>query len=126
MITGAGTTVNVLELDVPAAVTTVTLKAPALRLPGTATVICASELLSSVVTAVALNFTDVALARLDPLIVRVVPVTPVVGEMELMRGGGMTVKVELFTDPPAFVIEIGPVVAAAGTVAVICVALLTT
>src|SRR6185295_11498389 len=126
VITGAGTTVNVFVLDVPAAVTTETLTAPALRLPGIVTVICTSEFVSSVVTAVALNFTEVALARLDPLMVSVVPFTAVVGEMELRSGGGMTVKlVELVTGPATLVTVIGPVAAVAGTVAVIWVALLT-
>src|SRR5258706_12690138 len=124
VITGAGTTVNVFVLDVPAAVTTETLTAPAPRLPGIVTVICTSELLSSVVTVVALKFTDVALARLEPLMVSVVPVTAVVGEMELRSGGGMTVKsVELVPGPATLVTMTGPVAAPAGTVAVICVVL---
>lgn len=125
VITGAGTTVSVLVLDVPAAVTTKTLTAPAPRLPGTTTWICESVLLINEVTTVVLNFTDVALARLDPVMVRVAPVTVVVGEMELM-GGRMTVKlVELLPGPATLVTVIAPVVAVAGTVAVICVTLLT-
>src|SRR5882724_10741497 len=117
--TGAGIIVNVLLFDVPAAVTTETLTAPALRLPGTTTWICVSVLLISVVTTVELKFIDVALARLDPLMVSVVPVAAVVGEMELMSGGRITVKLpELFIEPPGVVTDITPDVAETGTVAV--------
>ena len=58
--------------------------------------------------------------------VRVAPVTPVIGEMELMNGANRTTKfVELFAVPAEVVTDINPVVAAAGTVAVICVELFT-
>ena len=52
--------------------------------------------------------------------VNVVPGVPEIGEIELMSGARITIKlVELFTVPAEVAIEINPVVAAEGTVAVI-------
>ena len=119
-------TVNVFVLEVPPTVTTETFTAPAPKLPGTVTWICVSVLLVSEVTTVELNFTSVALARLEPVMVNAVPVGPEIGEIEAMNGARITVKlVELLAVPFALITDINPVVAATGTVAVICVVLFT-
>lgn len=62
--------------------------------------------------------------KFEPVTVTDVPVTPEVGEMVLMLGGGTTVNVTpLLATPPAAVTITLPVVAPAGTVVVIWVAL---
>ena len=67
---------------------------------------------------------EVALSKLLPEIVTVVPAEPIVGVKLLMTGASEpTVKgVLLFTVPAEVVTEIGPVVAPAGTLVRICVA----
>ena len=68
-----------------------------------------------------LKATDVALLKLVPVITTPVPTVPVVGEKLVMVGGALTtVKLlALVPVPPGVVTEIVPVVAPAGTLAVI-------
>jgi hypothetical protein len=67
------------------------------------------------------NLTDVVPLRFAPVMTTVVPQGPIRGENDEMNGD-VTVKfVELVSVPLGVVTEIGPVVAASGTVAVICV-----
>ena len=71
------------------------------------------------------NFTEAgaALSRRSrvPLIVTVAPRLPAAGLNLVMAGAGMTVKLAaLVPVPPGVVTAIGPLVAPAGTVAVIC------
>jgi hypothetical protein len=73
---------------------------------------------------VPLNFTAVAPVRFAPLMATLVPGAPLAGVKLVIRGA--TVKlVALVAVPPGVVTLIGPVVAFAGTAAVICVLLLT-
>jgi hypothetical protein len=68
------------------------------------------------------NVTAVAPVKFVPVMTTLVPTGPLVGLKFVMVGGGMTVKlVALVAVPPGVVTAIGPVVAPAGTVAVICV-----
>lgn len=68
-----------------------------------------------------LNWTDVAPVKFAPLIVTLAPTAPLVGTTPVMRGA--TVKfAELVPVPPGVVTLMGPVMALAGTVAVILVA----
>jgi hypothetical protein len=70
------------------------------------------------------NFTAVAPVKLDPLIATDVPTGPLVGVKLLIVGGIRTLKaVALVAVPPGVLTAMAPVVAPAGTVAVICVAL---
>ena len=75
------------------------------------------------VAAVPLNLTAVAPVKAVPVITTFVPTGPLVGEKLVMlegAGGVVTVKfVELVPVPAEVVTLIGPVVAPAGTVAVI-------
>jgi hypothetical protein len=76
------------------------------------------------VARVPLNLTAEAPVKPVPMIVTDVPTVPLVGLNDLMvgTGDGITVKfVALATVVPCLVTEIGPVVAPAGTMAVICV-----
>jgi hypothetical protein len=67
-----------------------------------------------------LNVTAVTPVKLAPVIVTVVPTAPLAGVKLVILGA--TVKVaELVAVPPAVVTLTGPVVALAGTAAVICV-----
>jgi len=60
------------------------------------------------------------------LIVTVLPTGPLVGLKPLIVGGAMTVKLPLLVVlPPGVVTVMGPFVAALGTVALICVLLVT-
>ena len=69
-----------------------------------------------------MNVTDVAPARLVPLMVTLTPTAPLVGEMLVIVGSEPTVKsVALVAVPESVVTLIGPVVAPDGTLAVICV-----
>jgi len=72
---------------------------------------------------VPLNSTALAPVKLVPLIVTLVPTGPLLGVKLEIVGGLMTVKLpELLAVPSAVVTLIGPLVAPAGTVAVIAVA----
>jgi hypothetical protein len=76
---------------------------------------------------VPLNLTDDAPVRFVPVITTDAPAAPEPGVKELIAGVGSTVNdPALATVTPAAVTEIVPVVAPAGTVAVICVAESTT
>ena len=72
-------------------------------------------------TLVPLIFTAVAPVKPVPSIVTSVPTGPEAGENPLIEGGGITVKLsELVPVPPGVMTEICPVLAPAGTVALIC------
>jgi len=103
----------------------VTLIVPVVAPVGTVAVICVAELTVNVAF-VPLNFTAVAPVNAVPVIVTLAPTSPLVGEKLVMVGGNTTVKLlALVAVPPGVVTLIVPVVAPAGTVAVICVAELT-
>src|SRR5262249_41626083 len=108
-------------LPVPAGV--VTLILPELAPAGTVAVIRIAEL--TVNTAeVPLNLTAVAPVKFAPFPAPLTPTAPLVGVNPEVRGA--TAKlVALVAVPPEVVTLMGPVVAFAGTVAVICVLLLT-
>ena len=94
---------------------------------GTAAVICVALLIVKV-AAVRLKETVVAPARLVPVMVTLAPTTPLAGaKLAIVGTATVTVKVPAeLVAPLGVVSEILPVVAPAGTVAVICVALFTT
>jgi hypothetical protein len=71
-----------------------------------------------------LNLTEVAPVKLAPLIVTLAPMTPLKGVKVVMRGATMK-SLALVAVPPGVVTVISPVVAPAGTVAVIWVLELT-
>lgn len=80
--------------------------------------------LSLKLAAVPLKFTWVAVFKLEPVIVTVVPTPPLAGENPVIDGERFvsTVNVdELVPVPPLVVTAIGPLVEPVGTVAVICV-----
>src|SRR5437016_2261686 len=108
---------------VPPAV--VTLIGPVVAPSGTVAVIALAEFTVKLAL-VPLNFTAVAPVRFVPLIVTLVPTAPLVGAKLVIVGGGLetvTVKLPaLLAVPPAVVTLTGPVVAPAGTVAVIALA----
>ncbi len=102
-------------VPVPAAV--VTLIGPVLAPAGTGAVILVEEFTVKV-AGVPLKVTAVVPVKFAPLIVTFVPTLPLVGVKPVIRGA--TVKfVALVPVPAAVVMLIGPVVALAGTVAVI-------
>ncbi len=69
---------------------------------------------------VPLNLTDVAPLRLVPVITTLAPTGPLVGEKLVIVGAATTVKLlALVAVPPGVVTAIVPLVAPAGTVAVI-------
>src|SRR6185503_19573576 len=117
--TGGPMTVNELALcPVPAAV--VTLIRPVVAPAGTVALICADDTTVKLAEA-PLNATDVAPLKPLPLMVTVVPTGPLVGENDEISGTPVTVNdPELCPVPPAVVTLIRPVVAPAGTVALIC------
>jgi hypothetical protein len=95
---------------------------------GTVAVICESELTVKLDAATPLKATPVAPVKPLPLIVTVVPTVPLVGEKPEIAGAGCAVTVNAFALAPApalVVTAMTPLVAFAGTVAVICVAELT-
>jgi hypothetical protein len=61
--------------------------------------------------------------KFAPVIVTVMPMAPVVGDNDVRTGGGLTVKLRLLLLRPNAVTTTPPVVAPAGTNALICVAL---
>ena len=70
--------------------------------------------------------TALAPFKLVPVIVTDAPTPPLVGLKPEIVGGASTVKLPLLVAcPPGVVTEIGPLLTAAGTVAVICVSELT-
>jgi len=123
---GAGViavTVNEPELltDPPGVATAIL---PVVAPVGTVAVIEVAELTVNMVAAVPLNLTTVAPVRFVPVIVTVVPTGPLVGVKEDIVGAGtVTVKfMPLVAVPVGAEIVIGPVMAVAGTIAVIEVA----
>jgi len=118
---GATMTVKTVALvPVPSAFVAVIF--PVVSPVGTVAVICVSEFTVNVVAAVPLKATAVALVKLEPVSVATVPTTPLAGVNEVTDGAVVTVKfVGLVAVPAGFVTLIVPVVAPAGTVAVICV-----
>jgi hypothetical protein len=117
-------TLKFVELEsVPAGVVTEIL--PLLAPAGTVAVIFVSELIVNAADVPA-NFTDVAAVNPEPLIVTDVPTGPLVGENEEIVGPDVPVLVTvnlsvLVASPSGVTTLIRPVVAPAGTVAVILV-----
>lgn len=104
---------------------TVTEIGPVVAPTGTTTIIvvAVAELTEAVVPLNLTTFSAGALLKLEPVIVTVAPIAPLVGEKLINNGVCNTVKTEvLVTVSPFTVIEIAPVVAPAGTVVVMLVA----
>ena len=123
---GAVVTVKSVALvAVPPGVVTVIL--PVVAPDGTVAVTDVAVLVVNVAVT-PLNLTAVTPVRFVPVIVTLVPTGPLVGVNDVIVGPATTVKlVALFAGPPPVVVTCsGPVVAPVGTVAVICVAELTT
>jgi hypothetical protein len=79
-----------------------------------------AELTVNVVALVPLNVTAVAPVKFVPVITTLVPTEPLAGEKLEIVGGETTMKAfALVAEAPGVVTERGPVVAPAGTVAVI-------
>jgi hypothetical protein len=121
VIVGGLTTVKLFALvAVPPDV--VTLMGPVVAAAGTVATIVVLELTVNVALP-PLNATAVAPEKFVPLIVTELPAWPLCGEKPVIVGGLTTVKLlPLVPVPAAVVTLIGPVVAPAGTVAVIAVA----
>ena len=109
-------------LAVPPGVVTWIL--PVVAPAGTAAVIWVADTTVKAGWLVLLKVTAVAPVKFVPLMVTLVPTGPLVGVKPVMVGAGrVTVKLAvLVAVPTAVVTAIGPVVAPAGTAAVICVA----
>jgi hypothetical protein len=119
-IVGSITVKAVALVAVPPGV--VTAIGPVVARAGTVAVILVSETTVKVAR-VPLNLTAEAPVKPVPMMVTDVPAVPLVGLNDVMvgSGDGVTVKfVALATVVPCLVTEIGPVVAPAGTMAVIC------
>jgi hypothetical protein len=123
MVGGRRTTKLAPLVAVPAGL--VTVMGPVVAPAGTVAVICV--LLLSVKTAVMpLKRTSVVPVKFVPVMVTDAPTGPDVGEKLAIVGGRMTTKLALLVAVPAGLVTVmGPVVAPAGTVAVIWVGLLT-
>src|SRR6266480_2841072 len=121
VIVGGLITVKLLALlAVPSGV--VTLIGPLVAPAGTVVVIAVAELTVKLAL-VPLNSTAVAPVKLVPLMVTLVPTGPLLGVKLEIVGGLMTVKLAALLAVPSEVVTlIGPLVAPAGTVAVIAVA----
>jgi len=118
VILGATMTVKSVAL-VPVPAGLVTLIFPVVAAAGTVAVICV-PLFTVKAAATPLKATAVVLLNSVPVITTLVPAEPLVGVNEVMLGATMTVKsVALVPVPAGLVTLIFPVVAAAGTVAVI-------
>jgi hypothetical protein len=106
----------------PVAVPTgfVTVTGPVVAPDGTVVVIEVAETTVNVAV-VPLNFTPVTPVKLDPVMVTAVPTGPMVGENDVITGSPMTKLAALTPVLIGVVTLIFPVVAPAGTVAVICV-----
>jgi hypothetical protein len=99
--------------------------APSVAPAGTTAVICVGEFTVNV-EATPLKSTEVTPAKFVPVMTTVCPTRPLVGENDVTVEPGVTVKsVALAAEPAVFVTVIRPVVAPAGTVAVILVEELT-
>jgi hypothetical protein len=122
MVGGRMTTKLVPLVAVPAGL--VTVMGPVVAPAGTVAVICVL-LLTVKVAATPLKRTSVVPVKFVPVMMTEAPMRPEVGEKLAMVGGRMTTKLVLLVAVPAGLVTVmGPVVAPAGTVAVICVALL--
>jgi hypothetical protein len=118
LIVGVNTTVKLDPLvAVPLGV--VTEMVPVVAPAGTVAEICVAEFTVNDAE-VPLNLTEVAPVKFDPVMVTLAPIGPLVGLKLVIVGELLIVNVpELVAVPPHVVTEICPVVAAAGTVAVI-------
>jgi len=116
VIVGGFTTVKLAVLvAVPAGFVTVT--GPLVAPLGTVAWITVAEVTVKP-AAVPLNFTAVVPVKFEPLIVTLVPTTPLAGEKVVIIGGTVTVKLfALVAVPSGVVTTIGPEEAPAGTVA---------
>ena len=115
---GTATTVNAAGLvAVPPAV--VTLTEPVTAPGGTVAVIDVAETTVYDVAATPPNLTVLAPVRLEPAIETLAPAAPLVGEKVEIVGAGAMVNVPTVTLPVCVLTTTGPVVAPAGTVAVI-------
>jgi hypothetical protein len=93
---------------------------------GTVVVICVLLLMVKLAVTLLLKRTAVTPVKLLPVMMTLLPVAPLVGERELTVGQAVTVKLCVCTSAqPVLLMVRGPVTAPAGTVAVICVLLLT-
>jgi hypothetical protein len=121
VIDGCVPTVKLLALvAVPPGV--VTEIGPLVAALGTLAVTCVDEFTLKLAAAVPLNPTELAPVKFAPAITTLVPAGPPAGEKPEIDGGrdGSTVnELAVVAAPAAFVTEIVPVVAPAGTVAVI-------
>lgn len=130
VIAGAAVAVDTVKLAelVPVPAGVVTVIGPVVAPVGTVAITWVA-LLTVNDAAVPLNFTEVAPVKPVPVTVTCVPAVPLVGENDEIVGAAATVDTVklavLVPVPPAFVTEIGPLVAPVGTVAVTCVSLLT-
>jgi acetyl-CoA carboxylase alpha subunit len=116
--TGASITVKLAAL-VPVPAGFVTATGPVVAPTGTVAVIWTSESATKLADE-PLKVTDVAVVNSEPEIVISVPTGPEAGENEVTTGATSTVKLAALVPVPApFVTATGPVVAPAGTVAVI-------
>jgi hypothetical protein len=116
---GAAVTVKLLEL-VPVPAEFVTATFPVVAPVGTVAVTWVLEFTVKVVAAVPLKVTSVVPVKPLPEIATLVPTGPLVGVKELTVGVAVTVKLKrLVPVPAAFVTLRGPLVAPAGTVAVV-------
>src|SRR5215831_16918853 len=115
VIAGATTKFAVL-IALPTGVVTPTL--PEVALAGTVAVILIGELTVNAAE-VPLKVTAVAAVKFAPLMTMLAPGFPLVGVNPVIRGATVKIAV-LVAVPPALVTLMGPVVALAGTVAVIC------
>jgi len=125
VITGGPMTVKLVALT-PVPLGAETLTGPVVAPAGTIAVIDVAETTVNVVDGVVLNVTAVAPRKLVPVMVTVVPTVPDVG-VNLVTVGAGTVKLVLDVPVPTAVVTLrGPVVAPAGTLALIDVAVLVT
>jgi hypothetical protein len=124
VIVGVPVTVKFVALvAVPAAAMTV--MGPVVAPAGTIAVTDVAVFAENVAD-VPLNLTDVTPLRFVPVMTTLVPTAPLVGANDVIVGAVVTVKfVALSAVPTPVVTCTGPVVAPAGTIAVICVAELT-
>jgi hypothetical protein len=112
-IVGGKITVNATPFETPAAVTTVT--APLVAVSGTVTVTCESSSTENVDATTPPNLTALAPVNVVPVITVCEPRTPDVGANETTLGNTLNTPT-LDTGPAAFVNEITPLCAPAGTV----------
>jgi hypothetical protein len=120
--TGDGVTVKLVGLVAVLLPGFVAEIGPVVAPAGTVAVICVSEFTVNIAV-VPLNLTELTPVKPTPVMTTVVPITPLVGLNDVIANPPLvTVKlVALVAVPPGVVTLMGPVVAPAGTVAVICV-----